>query len=164
MGELVIRAATPEDVGTLLRLIRELAQFEKLAHEVRATEADLLREGFGPSPRYEALLAEENGQALGFALYFHTFSTFEGRSGLHLEDIFVRDEARGRGIGRKLMARLAAIAADRNCARLDLSVLHWNPARRFYDRLGMKQMAEWLPYRLAGPGLAQLAEEARDQD
>ena len=164
MGEIVIRAAEPRDVGTLLQLIRELAEFEKLAHEVRASEADLLREGFGASPRYEALLAEEDGRALGFALYFHNFSTFEGRSGLHLEDVFVRDEARGRGIGRKLMARLAAIAAERNCARLDLSVLHWNPARRFYDRLGMKQMAEWLPYRLAGPGLAQPAEEARDQD
>jgi GNAT superfamily N-acetyltransferase len=164
MGEIVIRAAEPRDVGTLLQLIRELAEFEKLAHEVRASEADLLREGFGASPRYEALLAEEDGRALGFALYFHNFSTFEGRSGLHLEDVFVRDEARGRGIGRKLMARLAAIAAERNCARLDLSVLHWNPARRFYDRLGMKQMAEWLPYRLAGPGLAQLAEEAKDQD
>ena len=164
MGEIVIRAAEPRDVGTLLQLIRELAEFEKLAHEVRASEADLLREGFGASPRYEALLAEEDGRALGFALYFHNFSTFEGRSGLHLEDVFVRDEARGRGIGRKLMARLAVIAAERNCARLDLSVLHWNPARRFYDRLGMKQMAEWLPYRLAGPGLAQLAEEAKDQD
>jgi GNAT superfamily N-acetyltransferase len=164
MGEIVIRSAGPEDVGTLLQLIRELAEFEKLAHEVRASEADLLREGFGASPRYEALLAEEDGRALGFALYFHNFSTFEGRSGLHLEDVFVRDEARGRGIGRKLMARLAAIAAERDCARLDLSVLHWNPARRFYDRLGMKQMAEWLPYRLAGPGLAQLAEEAKDQD
>ena len=164
MGEIVIRAAEPRDVGTLLQLIRELAEFEKLAHEVRASEADLLREGFGASPRYEALLAEEDGRALGFALYFHNFSPIEGRSGLHLEDVFVRDEARGRGIGRKLMARLAAIAAERNCARLDLSVLHWNPARRFYDRLGMKQMAEWLPYRLAGPGLAQLAEEAKDQD
>ena len=164
MGEIVIRAAEPQDVGTLLRLIRELAEFEQLSHEVRATEADLLREGFGQTPRYEALLAEEDGRALGFALYFHNFSTFEGRSGLHLEDIFVRDEARGRGIGRKLMARLAAIADERDCARLDLSVLHWNPARRFYDRLGMKQMAEWLPYRLAGPGLAQLAAEAKDQD
>jgi GNAT superfamily N-acetyltransferase len=164
MGEIVIRSAGPEDVATLLQLIRELAEFEKLAHEVRASEADLLREGFGPTPRYEALLAEEDGHALGFALYFHNFSTFEGRSGLYLEDIFVRDEARGRGIGRKLMARLAAIAAERDCARLDLSVLHWNPARRFYDRLGMKQMADWLPYRLAGPGLAQLAAEAKDQD
>jgi GNAT superfamily N-acetyltransferase len=164
MGEILIRTAGPRDVGTLLRLIRELAEFEQLAHEVRATEADLLREGFGPAPRYEALLAEEDGRALGFALYFHNFSTFEGRSGLHLEDIFVIDSARGRGVGRKLMARLAAIAAERDCARLDLSVLHWNPARRFYDRLGMKQMAEWLPYRLAGPGLAQLAQEARDQD
>jgi GNAT superfamily N-acetyltransferase len=164
MGDIVIRPAGPEDVATLLQLIRALAEFEKLAHEVRASEADLLREGFGPTPRYEALLAEEDGRALGFALYFHTFSTFEGRSGLHLEDIFVRDQARGRGIGRKLMGRLAAIAAERDCARLDLSVLHWNPARRFYDRLGMKQMAEWLPYRLAGPGLAQLAEESSNQD
>jgi GNAT superfamily N-acetyltransferase len=164
MGDILIRAAGPQDVGTLLRLIRELAEFERLAHEVRATEADLLREGFGPAPRYEALLAEEDGRAIGFALFFHNFSTFEGRSGLHLEDIFVADAARGRGVGRKLMARLAAIAAERDCARLDLSVLHWNPARRFYDRLGMKQMADWLPYRLAGPGLAQLAQEAKDQD
>ena len=164
MGEILIRSAGPQDVSTLLRLIRELAEFERLAHEVRATEADLLREGFGPAPRYEALLAEEGGRAIGFALFFHTFSTFEGRSGLHLEDIFVADAARGRGVGRKLMARLAAIAAERDCARLDLSVLHWNPARRFYDRLGMKQMADWLPYRLAGAGLAQLAQEAKDQD
>lgn len=164
MGEILIRAAGPQDVGTLLRLIRELAEFERLAHEVRATEDDLLREGFGAAPRYEALLAEEDGRAIGFALFFHNFSTFEGRSGLHLEDIFVADVARGRGVGRKLMARLAAIAAERDCARLDLSVLHWNPARRFYDRLGMRQMADWLPYRLAGQGLAQLAQEAKDQD
>jgi GNAT superfamily N-acetyltransferase len=164
MGEIAIRSAGPEDVGTLLRLIRELAEFEKLADEVRASEADLLCEGFGPTPRYEALLAEGDGVAIGFALFFHTFSTFEGRSGLHLEDIFVVEAARGRGVGRKLMARLAAIAAERNCARLDLSVLHWNPARRFYDRLGMKHMADWLPYRLAGAGLAQLAAECKDQD
>jgi GNAT superfamily N-acetyltransferase len=164
MGEIAIRTAGPEDVGTLLRLIRRLAEFERLADEVRASEADLLREGFGRLPRYEALLAEEDGEAIGFALFFHSFSTFEGRSGLHLEDIFVVDAARGRGVGRKLMARLAAIAAERDCARLDLSVLHWNPARRFYDRLGMKQMTDWIPYRLAGAGLAQLAAEARFQE
>ena len=117
MGEILIRAAGPQDVGTLLQLIRELAEFEKLSHEVRATEADLLREGFGPTPRYEALLAEEDGRALGFALFLHNFSTFEGRSGLHLEDIFVRDEARRRGIGRKLMARLAALPARRPRSR-----------------------------------------------
>ena len=163
MGEIAIRAAGPEDAETLLRLIRQLAAFEKLAHEVRATEADLLREGFGAAPRYEALLAEEDGNAIGFALFFHNFSTFEGRSGLHLEDIFVAEAARARGVGRKLMARLAAIAAERDCVRLDLTVLHWNPARRFYDRLGMKQMADWLPYRLAGAGLAKLAAEAREQ-
>ena len=162
MSDLVIRPATTRDAGTLLRLIRELAEFEKLAHEVRATEADLVREGFGPTPRYEALLAELAGTAVAFALYFHSYSTFTGRSGLHLEDIFVMESARGRGIGRKLMARLAAIAAERNCARLDLSVLRWNPARRFYDRLGMTQMAYWLPYRLSDPDLARLAAEAED--
>ena len=162
MSQISIRPATAEDVGTLLRLIKQLAEFEKLAHKVRASEADLLREGFGPTPRYEALLAELDDTAVGFALYFHTFSTFTGRSGLHLEDIFVAQSARGRGIGRKLMARLAAIAAERNYARLDLSVLHWNPARRFYDRLGMKQMADWLPYRLEQPGLARLAAQAED--
>lgn len=162
MSEVLIRPATADDAGTLLRLIKELAEFEKLEHEVRATEADLVREGFGPTPRYQALLAALDGTAVGFALYFHSFSTFTGRSGLYLEDIFVSERARGRGLGRKLMARLAAIAAERNCARLDLSVLHWNPARRFYDRLGMTQMAGWLPYRLGEPGLARLAAEAED--
>ena len=96
MSQISIRPAAAEDVGTLLRLIKQLAEFEKLAHMVRASEADLLREGFGPTPRYEALLAELDGTAVGFALYFHTFSTFTGRSGLHLEDIFVAQSARGR--------------------------------------------------------------------
>jgi GNAT superfamily N-acetyltransferase len=160
MVAIAIRAAGREDAGTLLRLIRELAVFERLADKVRASEADLLREGFGPRPRFEALLAEEDGRALGFALFFHNFSTFEGRSGIFLEDIFVVESARGRGVGRRLMARLAVIAAERGCARLDLSVLEWNPARRFYDRLGMTQMTGWLPYRLSGSDLARLADEA----
>ena len=162
MPELAIRPVTAADAGALLALIKELADFEKLADEVRATEDDLIREGFGPAPRYEALMAELDGKPVGFALFFHNFSTFEGRSGLHLEDIYVTESQRGHGIGRKLMARLAAIANERNCARLDLSVLHWNPARHFYDRLGMKQMAEWLPYRMAGQDLAQLARKAED--
>ncbi len=163
MGDIAIRPAGPDDAGTLMRLILELAEFEKLGHEVRASEADLAREGFGARPYYEALLAEEDGRALGFALFFFSFSTFEGRPGLHLEDIFVVEDARGRGVGRKLMARLARIAAERDCARLDLSVLHWNPARRFYDRLGMTQMEDWLPYRLSGPSLARLAAEADER-
>jgi GNAT superfamily N-acetyltransferase len=162
MSTVVIRPAQAEDAATLLRLIRELAEFEKLAHEVRASEADLIREGFGPVPRYEALLAELDGSAVGFALYFHNYSTFTGRPGLYLEDIFITETARGHGIGRKMMARLAAIAVERNCARLDLWVLNWNPARRFYDMLGMRQMSDWLPYRLDGPGLTKLAAEAED--
>jgi GNAT superfamily N-acetyltransferase len=163
MDQIVIRRARQEDAATLMRLIRELAEFEKLAHEVRASADDLVREGFGARPYYEALLAEEDGRAIGFALFYFSFSTFEGRPGLHLEDIFVIEEARGRLVGRKLMASLAKIAVESNCARLDLSVLHWNPARRFYDQLGMKQMADWVPYRLSGPNLAQLATET-DQD
>ena len=162
MSTVVIRPAQAEDAATLLRLIRELAEFEKLAHEVRASEADLIREGFGPVPRYEALLAELDGSAVGFALYFHNYSTFTGRAGLYLEDIFITETARGHGIGRKMMARLAAIAVERNCARLDLWVLNWNPARRFYDMLGMRQMSDWLPYRLDGPGLTKLAAEVED--
>jgi len=162
MNRVVIRAAKADDAGTLLRLIRELAEFEELSDQVRASEADLIREGFGPVPRYEALLAELDGRAVGFALYFHNYSTFTGRPGLYLEDVFVAQTARGRGIGRKLMARLAAIAVERNCARLDLWVLHWNPARRFYDMLGMRQMSDWLPYRLDGPELTKLAAEAKD--
>jgi GNAT superfamily N-acetyltransferase len=162
MSTVVIRPAQAEDAATLLRLIRELAEFEKLAHEVRASEADLIREGFGPVPRYEALLAELDGSAVGFALYFHNYSTFTGRAGLYLEDIFITETARGHGIGRKMMARLAAIAVERNCARLDLWVLNWNPARRFYDMLGMRQMSDWLPYRLDGAGLTKLAAEVED--
>jgi GNAT superfamily N-acetyltransferase len=162
MSTVVIRPAQAEDAATLLRLIRELAEFEKLAHEVRASEADLIREGFGPVPRYEALLAELDGSAVGFALFFHNYSTFTGRAGLYLEDIFITETARGHGIGRKMMARLAAIAVERNCARLDLWVLNWNPARRFYDMLGMRQMSDWLPYRLDGAGLTKLAAEVED--
>jgi len=162
MSRVVIRPAQAEDAATLLRLIRELAEFEKLGHEVRASEADLIREGFGPAPRYEALLAELDGSAVGFALYFHNYSTFTGRPGLYLEDIFITETARGHGIGRKMMARLAGIAVERNCARLDLWVLNWNPARRFYDMLGMRQMSDWLPYRLDGPALTRLAAEAED--
>jgi len=162
MSTVVIRPAQAEDAATLLRLIRELAEFEKLAHEVRASEADLIREGFGAVPRYEALLAELNGSAVGFALFFHNYSTFTGRAGLYLEDIFITETARGHGIGRKMMARLAAIAVERNCARLDLWVLNWNPARRFYDMLGMRQMSDWLPYRLDGAGLTKLAAEVED--
>ncbi len=152
-----IRTAKREDAATILRLIRELAEFENLLDQVRAREADILRDGFGPTPRFECLLAELDGRAAGFALYFHNYSTFEGRAGLYLEDIYISPKARGAGLGQAMMARLAAIAVERNCARLDLWVLHWNPARAFYGKLGFGHMEDWLPYRLEGAGLRKLA-------
>jgi GNAT superfamily N-acetyltransferase len=159
MSRPVIRMADPADAGTILRLIRELAEFEDLLDQVRATEADILRDGFGPTPRFECLLAELDGAAVGFALFFHNYSTFEGRAGLYLEDIFVEPAARQAGVGRALMRRLAQIAIERGCARFDLWVLHWNPAREFYHRLGFDHMTDWLPYRLDGATLRALAEE-----
>jgi len=161
MTTALIRTAKHEDAATILRLIRELAEFENMLDQVRASEDDILREGFGPAPRFECLLAELDGKAVGFALFFHNFSTFEGRAGLYLEDVYIAPAARGSGLGRAMMARLASIAAERNCPRFDLWVLHWNPARDFYDKLGFAHMEDWLPYRLEGEALKQLAEEDR---
>ena len=151
--------AQREDAGAILRLIRELAEFEGLLHEVRAREADILRDGFGAQPRFECLLAEVDGEAVGFALYFHNYSTFEGRAGLYLEDIYVSERVRSLGLGRALMARLARLAIERGCARFELSVLHWNPAREFYRGQGFEHNANWLPYRLGGALLEALAKE-----
>jgi len=158
-GDIAVRLAIPEDAGTIFALIRELAAFEELLHEVRATEADIRRDGFGPQPRFECLLADLRDEPVGFALFFHSYSTFEGRAGLYLEDIYVRPSARGRGVGRALMRALAQAALERGCARFELSVLHWNPARHFYDELGFTQMTDWLPYRLTGEALARLAQK-----
>src|SRR3546814_17450823 len=123
-------------------MIRELAEFEREPDAVKATEADLLRDGWGPSPRFEALIAELDGVPAGFALYFHNYSTWEGRAGIYLEDLYVAERARGHGIGRKLMAALARLAAERDCRRLALRVLEWNPARRFYAGIGLTRTAE----------------------
>lgn len=155
-----IRLATPEDAATILQLIKELAAFENLSDQVRATEADLLRDGFGPVRRFECLIAEHDGKAVGFALFFHSYSTFEGRTGLYLEDLFVVEDARKLGAGRALMCRLATLALERNCARLELSVLDWNPARGFYQQLGLQHLKDWLPYRVEGKALEKLAKEA----
>lgn len=155
----VIREAGPADAATILRLVRELATYEGLADQVRMTEADVLRDGFGARPCFACLLAEIGGEAVGMALYFETYSTFAGRPNLYLEDLYVAESARASGIGRQLLARLATIALERGCRRLDLAVLDWNPARSFYDRLGFRPAEGWLPYRLAGEGLAQLAAE-----
>ena len=159
MAEIALRFATPDDVGLLLQFVRELALFERAPHEVVATEADLLRHGFGPERRFEALLAEADGRAAGVAFFYPTFSTWLGRPGLYLEDLFVAEWARKTGVGRRLIARLAAIALERDWARLDLSVLEWNPARGFYHRLGIHHRDEWLPYRVTGEDLRALARE-----
>jgi GNAT superfamily N-acetyltransferase len=159
MAEITLRFATAEDAGVLLALVRELAIFENAPDAVLATEADFRRHGFGPEPRFEALLAFVDGRAAGFALFFPNFSTWLGKPGLFLEDIFVSEWARKLGVGRRLMAKLAAIAVERGWGRLDFSVLKWNPARGFYHRLGVRHMEEWLPYRAEGDALAALARE-----
>lgn len=160
-GPVVIRPATPADADTIVELIRELAVYEKEPlTSVLVTAADILRDGFGPTPRFECLLVEASGRAAGFALFFHNYSTWEGRAGLHVEDIFVSEWARGRNIGRRLLAEIAAIAEVRDCRRIELSVLHWNPARAFYERIGFVEMADWRRYRLHGEALARLAAEA----
>lgn len=158
-----IRLAEERDAATILRLVRELAAYEGLLDAVTASEADIRRDGFGPQRRFECLLAEipdaaGTAEAVGFALFFHNYSTFQGRPGLFLEDYFVAERARGRGIGGALMAHLAQLALQRGCARLDLSVLDWNPTREIYHRMGFEHRREWLSYRLEGEALRQLAE------
>ena len=129
MPPITIRAAEPSDAATIVRLIRELAAYEDLLDRVRITEADVLRDGFGERRYFECLLAEAGGEPLGLALHRPSYSTFDGRPGLYVEDLFIAERARRLGIGRLLMARLAAIAQRRGCARMSLAVLPWNPAR-----------------------------------
>ncbi len=156
-----VRPAAPVDAGTIVRLIRELAEYEREPlSSVKITEADVLRDVFGPQRRAEVLVAELDGRAAGFALFFHNYSTWEGRAGIYIEDIYVSEWARGAGLGRRLLAEVAATAAARGCPRLDLWVLHWNPARAFYEHAGFAEMSDWLPYRLAGDAIARLAAEA----
>lgn len=153
-----IRAATPDDLPLVARLIRALAEYEKLAHEVRFDEAVLGEKLFGPRPYAEVAIGEIDGEAQGFALFFHNFSTFEGKPGVYLEDLFVRPAARGSGLGKALLSRLAAIAVERDCARLEWSVLDWNePAIGFYKKLGARLMDEWTVMRVDGEALTGLA-------
>lgn len=154
---LTIRPAMPEDVGLVLRLIRELAVFERAPEAVVASEADLLHHGFGPDRQFEALLAFLDRQPAGIAVFHPRFSTWLGGPAMYLEDLYVVAEARGRGVGRRLMSRLAAIAVERGWGRIDFQVLDWNPARGFYERLGITEKSGWLPYRISGPALAELA-------
>lgn len=160
-GGITIRVARPEDCGLLLRLIRELAAYERAPGAVVASEADLLRHGFGPDRQFEAILAFLDGEPAGAALFHSRFSTWLGRPCMHLEDLYVTERARGRGVGRRLMARLAAIAVERDWGRIDFNVLEWNPARRFYHRLGMGHVDGWLRYGGDEAALKRLADQDR---
>ena len=152
-----------DDVSVILALIRGLADYERLAHEAVVTEADIRESLFGDRPAAEVLIAELGNDAAGFALFFHNYSTFLGRHGLYLEDLFVFPAHRGRGIGRALMRRLAQLAIERRCGRFEWWVLDWNEsAIRFYESLGARAMSDWTVYRLSGEPLARLARDGPD--
>ncbi len=158
MARVEIRSAEARDASLILELIHGLAEYERLADAVVATEASVRESLFGPRPAAEVLLAEVAGTAAGFALYFHNYSTFLAQHGLYLEDLFVRPEFRGRGIGTRLLARLAAIAVERRCGRFEWAVLDWNSdAIRFYQSLGAEPMSEWTTFRITGAALTALA-------
>ncbi len=159
---ITIRPATAEDLPLIGELIMALAEYERLAHEVRFDPAVLGAKLFGPRPYAEVLIGEIDGAAQGFALFFHNFSTFEGKPGIYLEDLFVRPGARGSGLGKALLRQLAALALERDCARLEWSVLDWNePAIGFYRALGARPMDEWTVMRLDGAALAQFGAATR---
>ena len=150
-----VRRAEKRDVAVIMGFIRELADYERLTHEVVADEASLERFLFGDRPVAEALVAENESAPVGFALFFHTFSTFVGKPGLYLEDLYVRPDMRGKGFGKLLLRRVAELAVERDCGRLEWSVLGWNePAIRFYESLGARAMDDWTMYRLTGDGLS----------
>lgn len=153
-----IRFAKCEDVPIILTLIRELAVYERAPNEVIATEEQLRENLFGAHPAAEVLIGEEAGQPVSFALFFHNFSTWMGRRGLYLEDLFVRPTVRGKGYGRALLVRLAQIAEERGCGRMEWAVLDWNkPSIQFYLKLGARPNEEWTIYRLTQAGIARLA-------
>ncbi|MCX5754383.1 MAG: GNAT family N-acetyltransferase [Candidatus Krumholzibacteria bacterium] len=155
-SRVAIRQAAVGDVPLLLRMIGELAEFERIPHEVVATE-EIVRESlFGGDPAAEALLAECDGKPAGFVIHFRNYSTFVGRAGLYIEDLYVRPEFRGLGVGRALFARCAEIARERNLGRVEWAVLEWNPAREFYEHFGARAMDDWVLYRLSGNALRSL--------
>jgi GNAT superfamily N-acetyltransferase len=155
---LSIRPAIPADLPLIAGFIRDLAEYEKLSHEVRFDEAKLGENLFGARPYAEVVIGEIDGTPQGFALFFHNFSTFEGRPGIYLEDLFVRPEARGSGLGKALLAHLAKLCVERDCARVEWWVLDWNaPSIGFYQSLGAKLMDEWTVMRVDGEALMKLA-------
>ena len=155
-----IRSATSNDTALILRFIQELADYEKLLHEVVADEATLKESLFGDTPHAKVVIGEYNGKAVSFALYFHNFSTFLGRPGLYLEDLYVQPNMRGKGLGKILLGYLASLAIELNCGRLEWWVLDWNkPAIDFYQSLGAQPMDEWTVNRVTGEALDKLAQQ-----
>ena len=156
-----LRPAVTSDVALILRLIRELAEYEREPDAVLATEADLLRDGFTEPRRFHALIAEWDGVGVGFALYFYSYSTWQGRAGIYLEDLFVLPEFRGKGIGKALLAKVAAIAVAEGLPRFEWSVLDWNqPSIDFYHQMGAVMKSEWLGMRVTGTALTELAAQS----
>lgn len=158
-----IRPARPEDAGLILSFVRELAAYEGEADKVANSEAAIREEGFGERPIFQALIAELAGaqgryEPVGMALCYHTYSTWTGRRGLYVDDLYVREAARRHGVGRALLQAAARLAREQGCTRVDLQVLDWNPAIRFYERLGFRHLREWLPYRLDGEALERLVD------
>lgn len=157
-NQLSIRFATEADADLIVSFISDLAEYEKLLHEVTATAEDIRKSLFGARVFAECLLAFDGGEAVGFAVFFHNYSTFLGKPGLYLEDLFVKPEARGRGIGRALLRRLAEITLERGLCRMEWAVLDWNkPSIEFYESLDAKAMDDWTVYRLAGEALGEMA-------
>ena len=156
----MIRTGTEEDAPVIFSLIKELAEYEHLAHEVVASVDDIRRTLFGERPFAETLIGEYGGLPISFALFFYNFSTFIGKPGICLEDLYVQPEHRGKGFGSKMLAHIAALARERNCGRFEWSVLNWNtPAIRTYEKLGATPMKDWILYRLSGETLDRLADK-----
>lgn len=158
MSNLIIRPARPDDVAAIMAMIRELAVFEKLEHLVVADEAMLLEEMFGAKPGVEGIVGEEAGEMVSYALFFHNFSTFLCKKGLYLEDLYVKQDRRGAGYGKQMLAALAKIAVERECGRFEWSVLDWNVnAIKFYEQMGADVLPDWRVCRVTGPALQALA-------
>jgi GNAT superfamily N-acetyltransferase len=158
VADVTVREATPDDAGLITGFIRDLADYERLRHEAVATEADIRRDLFGPAPRAFCDIAEMGGEAVGFALWFYNYSTFRGRHGIYLEDLFVRPQARGGGAGKALLRGLARRCVEEGLGRLEWAVLDWNaPAIAVYDAIGSTAMDEWTVRRLTEDALAKLA-------
>lgn len=159
MKNLKIRLAEPADTPLILRFIKELAEYEKLANEVVATKEILEETLFGERSYAEVIIAEYNNEPVGYTLFFHNFSTFLGRPGLYIEDIYVTPEYRGKGIGQALLSCCARLAKERKCGRMEWWVLKWNPARKFYEKIGAEAMDEWVVYRLTGEAMERMGRE-----